>query len=118
MNVLVSVAFGGVRHVRFHAVVDEAHLLGQAHQEIDVLQVWTSPLKKRGESERIVKRLDKLFQNLQCHDASRGDELVLREVEVAFPGLAVQGWAKKWAPGLVNFAPAITCHFCLNLPEK
>ena len=30
----------------------------------------------------------------------------------------IQGWIKKWAPGLVNFVPDAAYHFCLNLPEK
>ena len=30
--------------------------------------------------------------------------------------VAVKGRAKKWAPGLVNFVPALAYHFCLNLP--
>ena len=28
-----------------------------------------------------------------------------------------QEWIKSWAPGLVNFVPALAYHFCLNLPE-
>ena len=31
---------------------------------------------------------------------------------------SLQGWAKKWVPGLVNFVPAVAYHFCLNLSEK
>ena len=27
-------------------------------------------------------------------------------------------WAKKCAPGLLNFIPAVPCHFCFNLLEK
>ena len=27
----------------------------------------------------------------------------------------VEGLARKWSPGLVNFVPAVACHFCLNL---
>ena len=30
----------------------------------------------------------------------------------------LQGWAKKWSPGLVTFVPAVAYHFCLNLPEN
>ena len=35
-----------------------------------------------------------------------------------FPSLslaALQEWAKEWAPGWVNFTPAVAYHFCLNL---
>ena len=28
----------------------------------------------------------------------------------------VQGLAKRWSPGLVNFVPALAYHFCLVLP--
>ena len=28
----------------------------------------------------------------------------------------VQGCAKKWAPGVANFVPAVAYHFCLTLP--
>ena len=28
----------------------------------------------------------------------------------------VQGSAKRWAPGLVNFVSAVAYHFCLGLP--
>ena len=31
-------------------------------------------------------------------------------------GKHIQGWAKKWSPGLVNFIPAVAYHFYLNLP--
>ena len=32
---------------------------------------------------------------------------------------ALQGWAKKWVPGLVNFVPTFAYHFYyLNVPEK
>ena len=30
----------------------------------------------------------------------------------------VYGWTKKWAPGLVNYVPAVANHFCLNLPKN
>ena len=30
----------------------------------------------------------------------------------------LQGLAKKRPPGMVNFVPAVACHFCLNLPDK
>ena len=33
-----------------------------------------------------------------------------------FPINPIQGWAKVLFPGLVNFPPAVACHFCLNLP--
>ena len=29
----------------------------------------------------------------------------------------VQGWAKKWIPGLVDFVPALAYHLGFNLPE-
>ena len=32
--------------------------------------------------------------------------------------IVVQGWAKEWVPGLVNFEPAITYNFCFSLSEK
>ena len=28
----------------------------------------------------------------------------------------IQGSTNRWAPGLVNFVPALAYHFCLNLP--
>ena len=30
----------------------------------------------------------------------------------------IQAWAKRVVPGLVNFVPAVTYHFCLNLAEN
>ena len=30
----------------------------------------------------------------------------------------VQGWAKKWAPGLVKFVPAVAYRYGLNLPAR
>ena len=32
--------------------------------------------------------------------------------------LSPQGKAKRWAPGLVNFVPAVAYHFCLKLPQN
>ena len=34
------------------------------------------------------------------------------------PRSSEDGWTKKWALGFVNFAPAVACHFCFNLPEN
>ena len=35
---------------------------------------------------------------------------------VEFDMEKVQGSAKRWSPGLVNFIPAVAYHFCLALP--
>ena len=32
--------------------------------------------------------------------------------------LQVQGWAKKWSPGLVKLVPAVAHNFFLSLPDK
>ena len=31
-------------------------------------------------------------------------------------GSRIHDWAKRWAPGLVNFVAAVAYHFCLSLP--
>ena len=43
-----------------------------------------------------------------------GDELL--SLPVTLPAPALQGSAKRWAPGLVNFITSVSYHFCPSLP--
>ena len=46
------------------------------------------------------------------------EEVTLRYRSGTQTTLLVQEWPKRWVPGLVNFVPAVACHFCLALPAE
>ena len=43
-------------------------------------------------------------------------DLVPSALETRYRGIYIQGPAKLWSPGMVNFVSAVAYLFCLNLP--
>ena len=63
-----------------------------------------------------------IYDRLKANEFRPGSDHVSQvikgyEVDMKHTHVYVQGWAKKWSPGLVNFRPAVASASALTCPK-